>query len=86
MFLVLFALFMVLPWALTDKVLTKPDLKIFRDEYKIVTAACLDLGFFKKPCNSGESLNEEFLSLLALMPTSVLNLCSFLNTLFLIWR
>ena len=44
MFLVLFALFMVLPWALSNNVSTKPGLKIFRDEYKSVTAACLDLG------------------------------------------
>ena len=53
MFLVLFVLFMVLPWALSDNVSTKPDLKIFRDEYKSVTAACIDLGFAKKACNSG---------------------------------
>ena len=51
MFQVLFALFMVLPWALSDNVSPKPDLKIFRDEYKIFTAACLDLGFAKKACN-----------------------------------
>nr|XP_022310563.1 complement C1q tumor necrosis factor-related protein 3-like [Crassostrea virginica] len=53
MFLELFALFMVLPWALSNNVSTKPGLKIFRDEYKIVTAACLDLGFAKKACKSG---------------------------------
>ena len=53
MFLVSFALFMVLPWALSDTISTKPGLKIFRDEFKSVTAACLDLGFAKKACNSG---------------------------------
>ena len=44
---------MVLPWALSNNVSTKPGLKIFRDEYKSVTAACLDLGFAKKACHSG---------------------------------
>ena len=53
MSLILFAVFIVLPWALSDNVSTKPGLKIFRDEYKSVTAACLDLGFAKKTCNSG---------------------------------
>ena len=53
MFLVLFALFMVLPWALSNNVSTKPGLKIFQDEYQSVTAACLDLGFTKKACHSG---------------------------------
>ena len=73
---VLFALFMVLPWALSDNVSTKSGLKIFRDEYKSVTAACLDLGFAKKACNSEyytgniSHLHEEFLSLRALGPTS----------------
>ena len=69
MFLVLFALCMELPWALSDNVSTKRGLKIFRDEYKSVTAACLDLGFAKKSCNSGSYLTgilshlaEEFLS------------------------
>ena len=69
MFLVLFALSMVLPGTLSDNVSTKPDLKIFRDEYKSVTAACLDLGFAKKACNYGSytgiacHLVDEFLSL-----------------------
>ena len=59
---------MVLPWAVSDNVSTKPGLKIFRDEYKSVTAACLDLGFVKKACKSGSNtgifsnLTEEFLS------------------------
>ena len=44
---------MVLPWALSNNVSTKAGLKIFRDEYKSVTAACLDLGFAKKACKSG---------------------------------
>ena len=44
---------MVLPWALSNNVSTKPGLKIFRDEYKSVTAACLDLGFARKECHSG---------------------------------
>ena len=52
MVLVLYALSMVLPWALSDNVSTKPGLKIFRDEYKSVTAACLDIGFAKKGCYS----------------------------------
>ena len=79
---VLFALFMVLPWALSDNVSTKPGLKIFRDEYKSVTAACLDLGFAKKACNSDyytgnlSHLPEEFLSLRALVPTSDFVACS----------
>ena len=69
MFLVLFALCMALPWALSDKVTTKPGLKIFRDEYKSVTAACLDLGYAKKTCESGSytgifsHLAEQILSL-----------------------
>ena len=75
MFLVLFALFMVLPWALSGNVSTRPDLKIFRDEYKSVTAACVDLGFTKKASGSDTGnlshLAEEFLSLRALIPTSV---------------
>ena len=53
MFPVLFVLYMVLPWTFSDNVTTKPGLKIFRDEFKSVTAACLDLGFAKKACNSG---------------------------------
>ena len=53
MFLILFAIFMELPMVLSDNVSTKSCLKIFRDEYKTVTAACLDLGFAKKVCNSG---------------------------------
>ena len=71
MFLVLFALCMVLPWALSDNVSTKPGLKIFRDEYKSVTAACLDLGFAKKACKSGSysgilsHLESDFLHLQA---------------------
>ena len=61
---------MVLPWALFDNVSTKPGLKIFRDEYKSITAACLDLGFAKKACNSRSytgilsHLAEDLLSLL----------------------
>ena len=66
---VLFALFMVLPCALSDNVSTKPGLKIFRDEYKSVTAACLDLGSAKKACNLGKS--PEFLALRSLIPTIV---------------
>ena len=69
MFRVLFALCMELPLALSDNVSTKRGLKIFRDEYKDITAACLDLGFAKKSCNSGSyptgiqsHLAEEFLS------------------------
>ena len=79
---VLFALFLVLPWALSNNVSTKPGLKIFRDEYKSVTAACLDLGFAKKTCNSGTDtgnlshLAEEFLSLRALVPTNDFVVCS----------
>mmetsp|Transcript_1579 Transcript_1579/g.2446 ORF Transcript_1579/g.2446 Transcript_1579/m.2446 type:complete len:183 (-) Transcript_1579:41-589(-) len=52
MFLVLFVLFMVLPVVLSTNVSTKPGLKILRDEYKSVAAACVDLGFAKKSCNS----------------------------------
>ena len=68
MVLVLFALFMVLPWALSDKVSTKPGLKFFRDEYKSVAEACLDIGFAKKEFKSGSytgifnHLAEDFLS------------------------
>ena len=78
MFLVLFVLFMVLPWALSDNVSTKPGLKIFRDEYKSITAACLDLGFAKKACNSGSytgilsHLAEDLLSLWVSASTCVL--------------
>ena len=67
---------MVLPWALSDNVSTKPGLDIFRDEYKSVTAACLDLGFAKKACKSGSysgilsHLTNELLYLRALLPTS----------------
>ena len=57
MLLVLFALLMVMPGSLSNQVSTKPGLKIFRDEYKSFTAACLDLGFAKKACNSGKSLD-----------------------------
>ena len=77
MFLVFFALCMTLPWALSDNVSTKPGLKIFRDEFKSVTAACLDLGFAKKACKSGSftgifsHLAEEFLSLRVLPLSSV---------------
>ncbi|XP_078322005.1 complement C1q tumor necrosis factor-related protein 3-like isoform X2 [Crassostrea virginica] len=53
MFLKLFALLMVMPWVLSDKVSTKPGLKMFRDEYKSVKETCLDLGFVKKSCTSG---------------------------------
>nr|XP_022303152.1 collagen alpha-2(VIII) chain-like [Crassostrea virginica] len=53
MFLKLFALLMVMPWVLSDKVSTKPGLKMFRDEYKSIKETCLDLGFVKKSCTSG---------------------------------
>ena len=68
---------MELPCALSDNVSTKPGLKIFRDEYKSVTAACLDLGFAKKACKSESytgifsHLAEEFLSLRVLPLSSV---------------
>lgn len=52
MFLILFALLMVMPWVLSDKVPTKPGLKIFRDEYKSIRETCLNLGFVKTSCNS----------------------------------
>nr|XP_022304471.1 complement C1q tumor necrosis factor-related protein 2-like [Crassostrea virginica] len=57
MFLILFALLMVIPWVLSDKVSTKPGLKMFRDEYKSIKETCLDLGFVKKSCNSGSERN-----------------------------
>ena len=100
MFLVLFALFMVLPWALFDNVSTKPGLKVFRDEYKSVTAACLDLGFAKKACNSGyyiginsnlqyntgilSHLAEKFLSPRTLLPTSHFAVCLDIKTLLIL--
>nr|XP_022310755.1 collagen alpha-1(X) chain-like [Crassostrea virginica] len=59
MSLILFALFMVLPWASPENVSTKPGMKIFRDEYKSVTAACLDLGFTKKVCNNGSDSGKK---------------------------
>ena len=77
MFQELFALFIVLPCALSDKISTKPGLKIFRDEYESVTAACLDLGFAKKACNSGSYTcilspkPDESLSLRVMIPTRV---------------
>ena len=58
MFLKLFALLMVMPWVLSDKVSTKPGLKMFRDEYKSIKETCLDLGFVKKSCTSGSGINS----------------------------
>ncbi|XP_078322164.1 uncharacterized protein LOC144621963 [Crassostrea virginica] len=76
MFLVLFVLFMVLPWALSDNVSTKPDLKIFRDEYKSVTAACIDLGFAKKACNSGSYTEKRVVAFDVRLKYNVSNLAT----------
>ena len=50
--LVLFALLLLIPYTLSDKVSHRLGLKIFRDEYKRVGETCIDLGFAKKPCKS----------------------------------
>ena len=52
MWLVLFALLLLIPCTLCDNVSHRLGLKIFRDEYKRVAGTCIDLGFAKKPCNS----------------------------------
>ena len=72
MFLKLFALLMVMPWVLSDKVSTKPGLKMFRDEYKSTKETCLDLGFVKKPCNSGSGIICQFFYIVSEKPDGVI--------------
>ena len=72
MFLILFALLMVIPWVLSDKVSTKPGLKMFRDEYKSIKETCLDLGFVKKPCNSGSGIICQFFYIVSEKPDGVI--------------
>ena len=77
MFLLLFVLFMVLPWTLSDKVSTKPGLKIYQDQYKSVTTGCLGLGYAKRACNVGSftGILSHLADGFALVPRSVLVAC-----------
>lgn len=58
MFLELFTFLVVGALTLSDNVSTKPGLKIFRDEYRSVSAACHDLGIVKKPCKSDTGIQS----------------------------